>query len=150
MSQFSIFFVPVKGDERIAAADRCARGELKVVGVEWTFPSNRVDWLFDASAKKGPYNPEWTWQLNRMSFWIDLARAYRRTGDEKYARAFAQQLSDWLAFHGEGGLCVRDLRPGVWPEAPEVAAPFRQIPARRRGISFLRDCAACSPGSLSA
>ena len=43
---------------RIAAADRFARGELEVVGVGWTFPSNRVDWLFDASAKKGPYNPD--------------------------------------------------------------------------------------------
>lgn len=85
---------------RIAAADRFARGELEVVGVGWTFPSNRVDWLFDASAKKGPYNPEWTWQLNRMSFWTDLARAYRHTGDEKYARAFAQQLSDWLMLTG--------------------------------------------------
>jgi hypothetical protein len=81
---------------RTAAADRFARGELEICGVEWAFPSNRVDWLFDASAKKGPYNPEWTWGLNRMHFWIDLARAYRRTGDEKYARAFAQQFADWL------------------------------------------------------
>ena len=76
--------------------DRIVKGEIEVVGVTWAFPSNRVDWLFDASAKKGPYNPEWTWQLNRMSCWTALARAYTRTGDEKYARAFAQQLSDWL------------------------------------------------------
>lgn len=57
-----------------------------------------------------------------MSFCIDLARAYRRTGDEKYARAFAQQLSDWLAgdfvsaglcgvFAGE--LFGLTVRPGV-------------------------------------
>ena len=77
------------------AVDRIVNGEIEVVGVVWSFPSNRVDWLFDASGKKGPYNPEWTWQLNRMSFWTALARAYVRTGDEKYARAFAQQFSDW-------------------------------------------------------
>ena len=80
----------------LGEVDRIVKGEIEVVGVTWAFPSNRVDWLFDASAKKGPYNAEWTWQLNRMSFWTALARAYTRTGDEKYARAFAQQFSDWL------------------------------------------------------
>ena len=80
----------------LGEVDRIVKGEIEVVGVTWAFPSNRVDWLFDASAKKGPYNPEWTWQLNRMSFWTALARAYTRTGDEKYARAFAQQFADCL------------------------------------------------------
>ena len=46
--------------------DRVVKGEIEVVKVDWLFPSNRVDWLFDASAKKGQYNPEWTWQLNRF------------------------------------------------------------------------------------
>lgn len=109
----------------LGEVDRIVRGEIEVVGVTWAFPSNRVDWLFDASAKKGPYNPEWTWQLNRMSFWTALARAYVRTGDEKYARAFAQQFSDWLKQTGgippERGYQVPMVRPAttVFVKAPK-------------------------------
>ena len=124
----------------LAAVDRIVKGEIEVVGVSWSFPSNRVDWLFDASAKKGPYNPEWTLQLNRMSFWTALARAYTRTCDEKYARAFAQQSSDWLKQTGgippergynRAGSPWRTIEEGVrlmgsWSVAFEA---FRKSPA---------------------
>ncbi len=39
---------------------------------------------------------EWVWQLNRLSFWEDLAKAYWHTGDEKYAREWCFQLTDWV------------------------------------------------------
>lgn len=78
------------------AADRIAAGEVTVVGISWSFPSGAIDWLFNPTAERGPFNPEWTWQLNRMSFWKTLARAYAETGDEKYAQAFARQFADWL------------------------------------------------------
>ncbi len=39
---------------------------------------------------------EWVWQLNRMSFWEDLAKAYWHTGDEKYAQEWCYQLTDWV------------------------------------------------------
>ena len=57
------------------AADRIAAGEVTVVGISWSFPSGAIDWLFNPTAARGPFNPEWTWQLNRMSFWKTLARA---------------------------------------------------------------------------
>jgi len=38
---------------------------------------------------------EWVWQLNRMNFWNDMASAYWHTGDEKYAKAWCDQLLDW-------------------------------------------------------
>jgi heparan-sulfate lyase len=38
---------------------------------------------------------EWIWQLNRMSFWDALGKAYWHTGDEKYASEWASQLLDW-------------------------------------------------------
>ncbi len=38
---------------------------------------------------------EWVWQLNRMSFWDALGRAYWHTGNEQYAREWAAQLIDW-------------------------------------------------------
>lgn len=79
-----------------AEADRIAAGEVTVIGIPWSFPSGVVNWLFNPTAERGPFNPEWTWQLNRMSFWKTLARAYVETGDEKYAQAFARQFADWL------------------------------------------------------
>jgi heparan-sulfate lyase len=50
-----------------------------------------IDW----STSPVPDN-EWVWQLNRMYFWHALGRAYWHTGDEKYAKAWAEQLADWV------------------------------------------------------
>ncbi len=38
---------------------------------------------------------EWVWQLNRMYFWNSMGKAYWHTGDEKYAKAWCDQLVDW-------------------------------------------------------
>jgi heparan-sulfate lyase len=38
---------------------------------------------------------EWVWQLNRMYFWNSMGKAYWHTGDEKYAKAWCDQLIDW-------------------------------------------------------
>ncbi len=110
--------VTAMGQVDFALADRAVDGRVEVVGVEWAFPSKRIDWTFNPTNNSGPFNPEWTWQLNRMSFWRALADAYRATGDEKYARAFAQQLEDWLAQTG-----------GVPPETGynSVGSPWRTI-----------------------
>ncbi len=54
------------------------------------FCGGDIDWATN------PYpDKEWVWQLNRMSFWEAMGKAYRQTGDEKYARAWAEQLVDW-------------------------------------------------------
>ena len=39
---------------------------------------------------------EWVWQLNRMTFWTAMSQAYWHTGDEKYAREWVYQLTDWV------------------------------------------------------
>ncbi|WP_162418808.1 heparinase II/III family protein [Cyclobacterium roseum] len=39
---------------------------------------------------------EWVWQLNRMTFWDAMAKAYWQTGEEKYARAWVRQMMDWV------------------------------------------------------
>ena len=81
--------------DRFDVADRAATGDVTVVNVPWQFKDGRIDWLFNPT--KGPtFNPEWTWQLNRMYFWQSFARAYEVTKDEKYVRAFVRQLGDWL------------------------------------------------------
>ena len=38
---------------------------------------------------------EWVWQLNRMYFWSSMAKVYTKTGDEKYAKEWGNQLIDW-------------------------------------------------------
>ncbi|MCQ2167512.1 MAG: alginate lyase family protein, partial [Bacteroidales bacterium] len=39
---------------------------------------------------------EWPWQLGRHQYWIGLGRAYKATGNERYARAFVNQLNSWI------------------------------------------------------
>lgn len=36
------------------------------------------------------------WEASRFSYFITLARAYLLTDDQKYYRAFSEQLSDWI------------------------------------------------------
>jgi len=40
---------------------------------------------------------KYVWELNRHHQWVVLGRAYRATGDDRYARAVAAQLDSWLA-----------------------------------------------------
>ena len=39
---------------------------------------------------------EWVWQLNRMGFWTSMSQTYWHTGDEKYAKEWVFQLTDWV------------------------------------------------------
>lgn len=73
-------------------ADRYARNELVSVGVWHEFGSD-IDWSINPMPNG--YR-EWTWQLSRHPFWVTLGRAYWDTGDEKYARAFVYQMTDWV------------------------------------------------------
>ena len=111
-------------------ADRAVTGDVTVVNISWAFAGGTIDWRFNPTATKGPFNPEWTWQLNRMCFWTDLARCYKETGNEKYAQAFACQLVSWL-----------DQTGGVPPEADYngVGSPWRTIEEGLRLMGSWRD-----------
>ena len=39
---------------------------------------------------------EWVWQLNRMYFWNAMGKVYWNTGEEKYAKAWCEQVVDWI------------------------------------------------------
>ncbi|MFW6158067.1 MAG: alginate lyase family protein [Planctomycetota bacterium] len=59
---------------------------------------------------------EWLWQLHRMYFWRSLARAYWHTGDEKYAKAWCDQLVDWVRKNpndGKHGYAWRPIEAGI-------------------------------------
>lgn len=75
----------------IKEADRYANNELLSSGTWYQF-GKEIDWTYNATND----NNEWTWQLNRHHFWVNLGKAYWKTDDEKYARAFVSQLNSWL------------------------------------------------------
>jgi hypothetical protein len=82
----------------VEAAERTMRHQFTSIGIAHTF-GPRIDWSFDKTAEAGAGlapNSEWTWQLNRHAGWMALARAYRDTGDEKYAREFVAQMTAWV------------------------------------------------------
>ncbi len=84
----------------VKAADNAVNGKVQGGMVQYTyaFPDGKIDWLYNAT-KDNPgqsFNHEWQWQLNRMSFWNDMANAYYFTKDERYPKAFAQQLHSWM------------------------------------------------------
>lgn len=84
-------------------ADRACQGDVTIVNVPWHFPGGKIDWFFNPTLETPPVNHEWLWQLNRMNFWRDMCAAYQETGDEKYAKAFNDQLYSWIAGAGTYG-----------------------------------------------
>jgi hypothetical protein len=83
----------------ISVGERALRHEFVSIGYPHTF-GPVIDWHFDKTAEPGSKyapNNEWTWQLNRHAEWLGLSRAYRDTGDEKYAREFVAEMTAWAA-----------------------------------------------------
>lgn len=81
--------------EVIARADTALAGDLHPSGVKPEFTdSGRLDW----STSPGG-NREWLLMIHRHSWWSLWAAAYVQTGDEKYAKAFVSQLTDWIDRH---------------------------------------------------
>jgi hypothetical protein len=79
-------------------AERALRHEVKVGGIPHAF-GPEIDWGFNPTTVSGSRydrDHEWTWQLNRHSEWVTLARAYRATGDEVFAREFDVQITGWM------------------------------------------------------
>lgn len=82
-------------------------------GIEHRF-EGEIDWYFDPTKDWGErHTAEWQVQLNRHYQWVQLADAYLRTGDERYARHWEWELRSWIA------QCPRPARldmrlPGTW------------------------------------
>lgn len=59
-----------------------------------TFPGE-IDWHFNPT-DDAAHDNEWSWSLYRFIFWQPLARAYAKTGDERYPREALSQLCGFL------------------------------------------------------
>ena len=83
---------------RGTGAENAIKHRFTSIGIPWQF-GDKIDWAFNPTTQpdsKWPRNHEWTWQLSRHPMWLDLARAFYATGDEKYAREFVAELQSWV------------------------------------------------------
>ncbi len=114
----------------LAAADGICRGRFDLLGYRGLNFGDPVDWHLDpVSGRRAPF-VHWSrldpldpaevgdskviWELNRHQWGLHLGQAYRLTGDERYAEAFARYVQEWL----------RANPPGIginWASSLEVA-----------------------------
>ncbi|MCE5216994.1 heparinase II/III family protein [bacterium] len=81
---------PANPDTR--GADQALKHLYYVCDVPLQF-EDKIDWEANPT---NPFNPEWTWQFGRHSWWSGLGRAYWNTGDEKYAQEWVWELRSWI------------------------------------------------------
>ncbi|PYS82031.1 MAG: hypothetical protein DMF67_14530 [Acidobacteria bacterium] len=96
----------------IERARRITEGRFDLLGLRGLSFGSPVDWhLEPVSGKRAPLR-HWSrinyldagvagdkkivWELNRQQYFATLGRAYWHTGDELYARTFAEHLTSWM------------------------------------------------------
>lgn len=94
--------------ELIARANQVLDFDLEWSGVPPELNRlGEIDWQ-----KNILQNREWLFRINRHSWWPLLGHAYARTGDERYARAFAQQFTAWVVNNDVAS--QSDDLPHIW------------------------------------
>ncbi len=105
-------------DHLIERADLVLDYDLEWSGVPPELDARgSIDWQ-----KNILQNQQWLERINRHSWWPLLGHAYQRSGDERYARAFATQLSAWMNSH-HSAACVEDY-PYIW-SSKQIALRLR-------------------------
>lgn len=87
------------GAGSITAANDALRKRFTVIEIPHQF-EGEIDWAYNPTTQPGsPHaaNNEWTWQFNRHHFWQSLGATYQLLKDERYAQAFVEQMTDWVA-----------------------------------------------------
>jgi heparinase II/III-like protein len=103
---------PVEVEAIVARADRSIRGWFSLLGLADINFGVPCDWLLEPLSGRRGTLEHWsrikyldaevagdkkvTWELNRHQHFVTLGQAYWLTGDERYARAFASQVSSWM------------------------------------------------------
>ena len=115
--------------EIIAAADRILRHEFDLLGSGSCSLGPRLPWLTDfKTGREWPlhYSPtiEYSeldrptdvkvpWELSRCQHFGVLGQAYWLTGDERYAREYFDEITDWIARNpwgqGVNWICAMDV-----------------------------------------
>lgn len=103
---------PDTAKQIIEQADRICAGHFDLLGFKNLNFGDPIDWHFEPiSGKRVPLD-HWSkldyldagvagdkkivWELNRHQYFMKLGQAYLLTGDERYARVFANHLEAWM------------------------------------------------------
>src|SRR2546428_2923136 len=122
--------VPAYRDETAAVADAVCQRHFDLLGHRGLTFGDPVDWHLDPITGRRAPRVHWSrldpldpasvgdskvvWELNRHQWLVRLGTAYRLTGDERYARTFAEDVRAWM----------RANPPGIginWASSLEVA-----------------------------
>lgn len=93
----------------IYCAKKIANKEFDYRGERVAF-TEKIDWLHCPNN-----NTDWTWDINRHYFAVDLGRAYRYTKEETYAETCIQLLNEWMDD------CPPAIQSPVWESVFETA-----------------------------
>jgi uncharacterized heparinase superfamily protein len=109
---------PSARDEILVSAGDVCGGRFDLLGYSRLVFGNPVDWHLDPiSGRRAPLvhwsrldpldsatvgDSKVVWELNRHQWLIRLGQAYRLTGDERYAGAFAAYVRQWLRANPPG------------------------------------------------
>jgi hypothetical protein len=102
----------------IKSADAICRGDFPILGYGTISFGKPIDWHLDPISSKRAPMVHWSkinhldpkavgdhkvvWELSRHQWMLDLGQAYRFTGNERYAKTFAQGISDWMRSNPPG------------------------------------------------
>lgn len=125
---------------RSGGAEKALTHRFNSIGIEWQF-GDKIDWSFNPTTQpdsKWPRNNEWTWQFSRHAMWNELSRAFRATGDEKYAKEFVAELRSWTSdclvpvekADNRAGSKWRTIEAGIRTGSVWPAVFFRFLPAK--------------------
>ncbi len=114
----------------VAEADQACAHVFDLLGSGPTFLGEKIDWHVDfktghrwnpktyykrirPAPYPGGYDIKVPWELSRCQHFVRLGQAYWITGDEKYAREFVAQVSDWIESNpwpwGVNWACTMDV-----------------------------------------
>jgi hypothetical protein len=101
-----------------AYTDAVCEGRFDLLGYRGLFFGDPVDWHLDPVSGRRATLVHWSrinpldsvtvgdskvvWELNRHQWLVYLGQAYRMTGDERYAEAFAGYIREWLQTNPPG------------------------------------------------
>ncbi|HZI94548.1 MAG TPA: alginate lyase family protein, partial [Patescibacteria group bacterium] len=102
----------------IAQAEEIVRGRFDLLGHDDLQFGDPIDWHLDPNSGRRAPRVHWSrldplepigggdcklvWELNRHQWMVRLGQAYRLTGDERYAKAFAARVREWMRANPPG------------------------------------------------
>jgi hypothetical protein len=120
---------PGEAEAIVAAAERVLRHEFDLLGSGGTALGSPLPWHTDFKTGRTwamTYAPELEydeldrptdvkvpWELSRSQHFTTLGQAYWLTGDDRYAKEFVEEITDWIArnpwSYGVNWICAMDV-----------------------------------------